>query len=330
MSGIWILAEHKEDNLSKITLELLSEAKRLSAKNNNKISAVLIGNDVSKFCPILSAYGAEHIYLIEDPQLKNFNSEIYTYLLTDLTAKRKPEIFLLPATTHGKELASILSTKLETGLAAECIKFNLNSQGLLEQIRPIYAGKVIATYLTPQAKPQVATVRSNVLPLEPEDTSRTAEIIKIEFKPPENLRTKILEIVKSVKGALEITEAKIIIAGGRGLKSAENFKLLEEMAKVLGAAVGATRMTVDAGWRDHQFQVGQTGKVVSPELYIACGISGAIQHLVGMNSSKCIVAINKDPEANIFKVADYGIVGDLFDIIPLLTEELKKTLGAKV
>lgn len=319
---ILTLGEIKNQKLTRASLEVLSEAKRLA--NGKKVINVLIGNNLKEFTPIISSYGASEILLIEDSSLEEFNSQSYSDILVNIIKEKKPTLFLLPANIHGKEIAALVSAKLNISLISDCTDLKIKDN-LLEYIHPIYSGKVIAAYHS-LTSPQAATLRPNNFPLIEENLNNQAQIIHLNFTPQDNLKIKLLEILKPKEEILEISEARIIISGGRGLKEAKNFKLLEELAEVLGAAVGASRLAVDAGWRDHQYQVGQTGKVVSPDLYIACGISGAIQHLVGMSSSKCIIAINKDPEANIFKVANYGIIGDLFEVVPLLTEEFKKIL----
>lgn len=325
--NIWIIAEYKHGNLSKSTLELLSEATRLAQKTNAKVSAVILGDTVKNLTDVLSKYGAENIYVFENDALHYYQTNIYAEIISDIIKKHSPDVLLIPATTHGKELASILSPKVNSASLTDCVSLNVTAEGKIEVKRPMYAGKITATCVI-NSKPQIITVRPNILPIE--ENQVVSNIINIEFEVPQTLNRKVVRLEKPEKETLEITEAKIIVSGGRGLKEKENFKILEELASTLNAAVGASRMAVDAGWRDHQFQVGQTGKVVSPDLYIACGISGAIQHLVGMTTSKCIVAINKDPDANIFKVADYGIVGDVFRVVPALTAALKKTLTANV
>ncbi|MFH1453614.1 MAG: electron transfer flavoprotein subunit alpha/FixB family protein [Armatimonadota bacterium] len=321
--NIWVIAEYKHNTLSKSTLELLSEAKRLIKNTSGSVSAVILGDKVSPLTETLSKYGAENIYTFENDTLHYYQTNIYSDILTDLINKHTPDVVLIPSTTHGKELASILAPKVNSSVLTDCVSLSLTSEGRIEVKRPVYGGKIISTAAI-KTNPQIITVRPNIF--EVEENPASPNIVNIEYSIPETLNRKVVKLEKPEEETLEITEAKIVVSGGRGLKEQENFKILESLAKTLNAAVGASRMAVDAGWRDHQFQVGQTGKVVSPNLYIACGISGAIQHLVGMTTSKCIVAINKDPDANIFKIADYGIVGDLFQIVPALTEELKKSM----
>jgi electron transfer flavoprotein alpha subunit len=263
----------------------------------------------------------------DDPALADYTPEAHTAVLADLIKKQEPDIILLGASAQGKELAAKLAARLETGLAQDCVSFRLEN-GLLIAKRPLYAGKVYAEVASETARPQMAAARPNVLAVAEPDPGRQAEIVAVPVElKPDDLRTTLVELLPDASGKVDLTEATFIVSGGRGMKAAENFQVLEELAGVIGASVGASRSAVDAGWRSHTDQVGQTGKVVCPNLYIACGISGAIQHLAGMGSSKVIVAINKDPDAPIFQKADYGIVGDLFEIVPVLKEEFKKILS---
>lgn len=326
---ILIFAEPRGGCLPKVALEMLGEARRMAETFAGRAAAVLVGHQMESFVPVLEKHGAQDIYLYDHPDLSAYNLQVYAHILSHLILKENPRIFLLAATTHGRELAPRIASSVKAGLASDCTGFLVVGDGALKALRPMYAGKVIATveYLNPGL--QMATVRPNILPVADALEGAKGNVIRMEFSQPPRIDSSLLRTLKPAgEDIMEITEARIIVSGGRGLRAGENFRMLEELARVLGAAVGASRMAVDAGWRDHQFQVGQTGKVVTPDLYIACGISGAIQHLVGMSSSKCIVAINRDPEANIFKVADYGIVGDIFEVIPVLTGELKKVLCA--
>lgn len=329
--GICVLAEQKQNIIGKVTLEMLGEARRLAAKNGEEVSAILIGHNVENLAKELEKYGADRIYLYDHSDLREYNLEIYSKVITDLVLKENPSILLLGATTHGRELAPRVAIKVKGGFAADCTGFVLDDGRALKALRPAYSGKVVITVGYSGEETRIATIRPNQLVVGDVNESHKAQIVKMEFSKPESIRAVLRETRKPETGGLvEITEAQIIVSGGRGLKEKENFLLCENLAKVLGGAVGASRMAVDAGWREHQFQVGQTGKVVTPNVYFACGISGAIQHQVGMSQSKCIVAINKDPEANIFKIADYGIVGDLFEIMPILTEECKKMMSSSV
>jgi len=326
--GIWVFAEQKKSMIQPVVWELLGKARQLAEKLNTEVSAVLLGYKVKEKAKELIFYGADKVYLVEDERLANFLDEPYTEILIRLIRKYKPEIFLCGATSIGRALVSRIAVKLYAGLTADCTGLDIDlEKRLLLQTRPAFGGNIMATIVTPFHRPQMATVRHKVfMPLEKE-TTRTGQII--EEKPESAIlvsRTSILEIVEEVSSMVNLSEADIIVSGGRGLGAKENFKIIEDLAKVLNAAVGASRAAVDAGWMPYSHQVGQTGKTVAPKIYFACGISGQIQHLVGMQSSKIIVAINKDPEAPIFKVANYGIVGDLFEIIPALTKRFKEIL----
>jgi len=259
----------------------------------------------------------------EDDALENYTTDGYANVIADMIKENEPYAFLCGYTIFGRDLAAQVAQKVETGLMSDCVDMALED-GQLVFKRPIYAGKAFVKATCPESRPIMATIRPNSFMSE--ENKRDAEIAKISPNVGD-LRQQIKDIVRQVSERPELTEADIIVSGGRGMKGPENYKILEELADVLGAAIGASRAAVDAGWVPHSMQVGQTGKTVSPVLYIACGISGAIQHLAGMGSSKCIVAINKDPEANIFKVADYGIVGDLFEVVPILKEELQKVIA---
>jgi len=322
--AIWIYAEHKNGQLKKVTLELLSAGRKLADQLNDELAAVLIGKDVAVLAGALGEYDADKVYLAEDDALKNYTTDGYTNVLAALAKEYQPAAILLGCTVQGRDLAAQVAQRLHTGLCTDCTGLELED-GQLVFIRPIYAGKAFVKAVIPEARPSMATVRPNALGVTEPQAGRSAAVIKVAAQPGD-IRQVIKDIVSQISTRPELTEADIIVSGGRGMKEPENFKILEGLADMLGAAVGASRAAVDAGWVPHSFQVGQTGKTVSPVLYIACGISGAIQHLAGMGSSKCIVAVNKDPEANIFKVADYGIVGDLFEVVPLLTEEFKKIL----
>jgi electron transfer flavoprotein alpha subunit len=270
-------------------------------------------------------YGADKVYVVENAALKDYTTGAYTKALVDLVKQHEPSILLGGATVMGKDLFPRVAARLDTGLAVDCTDIKLGEGNQFVATRPMYAGKAYAEVSFSDAAPKMASIRPNVLiPSEP-DSSRTAEIIKVAAEiSPEDSKVKIVEVLKVAGETVDLTEAEIIVAGGRGMKGPENFKMLEEMAEILNATVGASRAAVDAGWKDQADQVGQTGKVVAPNLYVACGISGAIQHFAGMGTSKYIVAINKDPEAVIFGKCDYGICDDLFKVVPKLNEEIKK------
>ncbi len=320
-NNVLVVAEMREGVLKKICFEMIGEGKRIADKLGGAVEAVVLGHEVGDEIAPLAHYGAEKTYLADDPALANYTAEGYTNVLARLIKETEPILVLTGATTQGKDLAPRLAARLAVGLASDCTGFEVQDGELLVT-RPIYAGKAIAT-IREETTPYMATVRPNIFaPPEP-DTSRAAQVEKVPADAG-SIRAKVIEMIKEAGERIELTEADIVVSGGRGLKGPENFALIEALAQVLGAAVGASRAAVDAGWKDHSYQVGQTGKVVTPTLYIACGISGAIQHLAGMKTSRYIMAINKDSDAPIFKVADYGIVGDLFKVVPVLTEELKK------
>ena len=330
MAGeVWVLAEHKEGKLKRVSFESLGQGLTLAKKLNTDCTALLLGDGVENLATELFHYGANKVYLLENPHLKNYTSDGYTAVLTKLIKEKKPEILLMGATSQGKDLAPKLSARLNAPLFVDCIEFSLNDKGKLEAVRPVYAGKALMKVTGNDRLPQIVSIRPSVMrpPEKNESLTGTVEKIAAELDS-QDVRTIVKEFVVDAGVKLDLTEARIIVSGGRGMKGPENFKILEELADVLGAAVGTSRAAVDAGWRDHSSQVGQTGKTVTPELYIACGISGAVQHLAGMSSSKYIVAVNKDPEANIFKISDYGIVGDLFKVVPLLTNEFKELLSS--
>lgn len=327
--AIWVIAEIKEGHLRKVTLELISAGRKMKEKSGAPVCAVVLGEALDSHVPTLALYGAQKVYHIKDAALNQYSPEGYAKALADLVGKENPQILLLGATTQGKDLAPRLAAKIKTGLASDCTALSLDEQGKLLVTRPMYAGKVIAQVAYPASPVQMATVRPNVLGVTDPDTANQAEVVEVAAEGVAGaIRAKVKEVVKEVGATVDLSEAEVIVSGGRGMKGPENFTMLEELAKVLGGVVGASRAAVDSGWRSHSSQVGQTGKTVSPKLYVACGISGAIQHLAGMSSSKCIVAINKDSEAPIFKIADYGIVGDLFLVLPAMTQEFKKLLEA--
>lgn len=324
--SIWVIAEQKDGKLKKVSLELLSLSKKLKDKTNEDVSCVLLGDNLENFTQTLDNYGADKLFLIEDQTLQNYSNEAYSQAIADLVKEHNPKIILGGATAQGKDLLPLVAAKLDAGLATDCLGIEIDENGMLICIRPMYAGKV-KVKATLESSPQIASIRPNVLEVLPPDTSKQAEVVKVKPQiDPNSLKVKLLEVKKEAKGKIDLTEADVIVSGGRAMKSTENFKLLEDLAEALGQAttVGASRAAVDSGFAPHDIQVGQTGKVVNPNLYIACGISGAIQHLAGMITSKCIVAINKDPEAPIFQKADYGVVGDLYKILPILTDIVKK------
>ena len=320
-----VLVEVRDEQIRNVSFEALSAAQKIDSA---EITAVVLGSSEPQFVSSLAEYGADKVYMIPDEKLKQYTPDGYLQALFQLVDEVKPDVILMGHTAIGKDVSPRLATKLGIGLISDVTAIELEENEIIFT-RPIYAGKAF------QKKKIVsgtifATIRPNNIPLAEADSSRNAE--SIIFNPTiTDIRTVVKDIVQKSVGGVDLTEAKVIVSGGRGVKSEEGFKLLDELAKGLGGAVGASRGACDAGYCDYSMQVGQTGKVVTPDLYIACGISGAIQHLAGMSNSKVIVAINKDPEAPIFSIADYGIVGDLFEVVPLLTEEFKKmTVGTGV
>lgn len=321
--GIWIFAEQRDGQVKKVTFELISECRKAADQLGEELCAVLVGKDVAGLADSLGQYGVDKVFLLEDDALANYTTDGYTNVVADLIKQQEPSALLLGCTVTGRDLAAQVAQRLQTGLMTDCTGMEI-ADGQLVFTRPIYAGKAVIKAACPEARPVMATIRPNTFSAV--ENPKSPEVVKVDVNLGD-IRQIIKDTLIQVSERPELTEADAIVSGGRGMKGPENFKLLEELADVIGAAVGASRAAVDAGWVDHAFQVGQTGKTVSPTLYIACGISGAIQHLAGMSSAKCIVAINKDEEANIFKVADYGIVGDLFEVLPILTEEIKKILA---
>ncbi len=326
MAVIWVYLETKGQALSKGSLEALGEARRQADATGGSVTAMLIGAGVAPLAATAGAQGADRVILAEDAAYADFNLEMHTQLAGRALAGGEAELLLMTVSTHTRELAARLAAQLGTGLAADCVELIREGDTLLFK-RPIYAGKAFET-IALSGKPAIATLRpNNFAAMAPEPGRQAAVQPLAGTLDPAGLRLVVKEAVAAAADRVPLAEASIIVSGGRGVKGPEHFALIEGLAAVLGAAVGASRAVVDAGWRPHAEQVGQTGKTVSPVLYIACGISGAIQHLAGMSSSRFIVAINKDPEAPIFKVADYGIVGDLFEVLPLLTEEFKRVLS---
>ncbi|MFA4984034.1 MAG: FAD-binding protein [Candidatus Omnitrophota bacterium] len=327
--GIWVFVEQKNGKVQSVSYELLGKAQELAKKLHCQVSGVLIGNAMDDQLDELGWRGADNIYLVEAPEIANFQDEPYTNILVELIKKYKPEIVLCGATAIGRSLISRVAINIKAGLTADCTGLDIEpDKKILLQTRPAFGGNIMATIVSPNYRPQMATVRHKVMqPMEP-DKKRRPKIIREKFDGSFYAsRTKLLDIVEEIESLVNLAEADIIVSGGRGMGGPENFKMLEDLAHALGAAVGASRAAVDSGWKPYSHQVGQTGRTVAPKIYIACGISGQIQHLVGMQSSKIIVAINKDPEAPIFKVATYGIVGDLFQVVPALTKRFKEVLG---
>ncbi|OGC33856.1 electron transfer flavoprotein subunit alpha [candidate division WOR-1 bacterium RIFOXYB2_FULL_48_7] len=327
---VWVFAEQREGKIQSVAYELLSEGQKLAAECGSQLCAVLLGDEkIEEEIDHLFKYGAQKVYLITHPELKHYHTAPYTRALAEAVTKHKPEIILLGATTLGRDLAARLAIRVGAGLTADCTALGIDpDKKNLLQTRPAFGGNIMATIQTLRHRPQMATVRPKVFKKSPVAKPAAGNVVK--FTPvidEKDLVVKLLEIIQDESVKVNLAEAEIIVSGGRGIGDPKNFHMLEELAQTLGGAVGASRATVDAGWISAHHQVGQTGKTVSPKIYIACGISGKIQHLVGMQSSDTIIAINKDPDAPIFKVATYGIVGDVLEIVPLLTKKLKELKG---
>jgi electron transfer flavoprotein alpha subunit len=325
MGGILTFAEVRDGRLRRPSLEAVSEARRLADALAARVETVLLGSGVKGLAAELGHYGGDRVHVFDDPALAHYATETYARALAQAIRAVKPSVVLVPFTAMGKDLAPRVAAEIGAGLVSDCVALTLKEGRLLAR-RPMYAGKAYATVRW-EGEPQMATLRTNVFALRPPDATRGVEVVAGTVEAA--ARARVTAVHAAEAGKIELSEAQIIVSGGRGLKGPEHFHLVQSLGEALGAAVGASRAVVDAGWVDHQMQVGQTGKTVSPTLYVACGISGAIQHLAGMSSSKYIVAINKDPDAPIFKVANYGLVGDVFEILPRLTQAAKAYFLAK-
>jgi len=326
--GVWVYAEQHKGGIASVVLELLGEGRKLADKRKTKLSAVFIGHGIKDKAKELIAHGADIVYVADDPALKDFNDDSYAAILTTLAKQHKPEIILAGATAIGRSFFPKVASSLYAGLTADCTALDIDAEtGHLHQTRPAFGGNIMAVIVTPNHRPQMATVRHKVMKQAVRDDSRTGEVIEVRYAQSGDLRTRVIKTVEELGETVNICEADIIVAGGRGLGSAKNFQLIEELAKALGGAVAATRGAVDEGWVPYPHQVGQTGKTVCPKLYIACGISGAIQHVAGMQSSEVIVAINKDAHAPIFNVATYGIVGDVHEVVPIMIRKIREMRG---
>jgi electron transfer flavoprotein alpha subunit len=326
---VWIVAEIKDGGIRNVSFELLGKAKELANELNQKICVLLLGDNVKRFSEEFAKRGADRIYVAEHEALKHYYTGTYSAVITGIISKYNPNIVLYPATINGRDLAPRVAANLRLGLTADCTGLSIKD-GLLLQTRPAFGGNIMADIICPTTRPQMATVRPNVMEQASIQDNGDAEIIDITVKVDlQGLKVKTTEVIRGTTAecGIPVCEADTIVSGGRGVGSKENFKLIEALANVLNAAVGASRAAVDLGWIPKSQQVGQSGNTVSPKIYIACGISGTIQHLVGMKSSDIIIAINKDPEATIFQFANYGIVGDLCEILPLLTKALEKKLN---
>ncbi len=329
MSEIWVLADHVGGRPRKITYELLGKARELADARGGRVTALALGSGIASLADDLGAHGADRIFLADAPLLSQYTTEAYAAVIAPLLRQEPPFLLLIGGTAPGRDLAPRLAARVDAGLVTDCATVDL-ADGRIVVTRPVMTRKAIARVAFREDVLRIAVVLPNVLASASEDRSRPHETIPVSVTvDPSAVRTRVLEVKEIARETLPLTEADIVVSGGRGLRGPENFALLEQLASVLGAAVGSSRPPVDSGWVPHDYEIGQTGKTVNPQLYIACGISGAPQHLAGMSSSRYIVAINKDPQAPIFGVASYGVVGDLFQILPLLTEEVRRLKAAQ-
>lgn len=327
--NVWVFGEQREGKVAPVVFELIGIGRQLADARKSELAVVILGSNLKEAVADLATYPVDKVYVYEAPELEVYDAERYCRVLTDVMREYKPEIVLAGATTTGRSFMSGVAVSLYTGLTADCTGLEIGEDGLLRQTRPAYGGNIMATILCPYTRPQMATVRHKVFPTSAKRCEGEAEIINLNPKPTLfSSKSKFLEFVETVGEKVNLVDADIIVSGGRGLGGPENFAIIRELADELGAAVGSSRAAVDAGWIPYAHQVGQTGKTVCPKIYIACGISGAVQHQVGMKSSDVIIAINKDPNAPIFDIATYGFVGDLFEIVPALTKKIKAMRGA--
>ncbi len=328
--GILVFAEQRDGVLQNVGLELIGKARELAEDLDGRVTAVILGHNIKDLAKELIAYGADKVLVVDKEELKLYDTEAYTQVLNAVVSAEKPEVVLFGATTLGRDLAPRVSSRLATGLTADCTKLEISEDKQLWMTRPAFGGNLMATIVSPNHRPQMSTVRPGVMKKLAKDESRTGEVVEFPFNIDKSkLKVKIVEVVKEEGQKVDISEAKILVSGGRGVGAKANFELLEELAAEIGGVVSSSRAQVDAGNMPHDRQVGQTGKTVRPEVYFACGISGAIQHVAGMEESEFIIAINKDRFAPIFSVADLGIVGDLHKILPILTEEIRKYKATK-
>lgn len=324
--GVWVFIEQNDGKIEGVSLELLGAGRKLADKLDVPLSGVLLGYEIMSLSQEVIAYGADQVYVIDHEVMKDYRTESYMKAVINLAEKYKPEIFLYGATSNGKDLASAVATDLSTGLTADTTMLDVEvDKRLLEASRPAFGGNIMATILCKKHRPQMATVRPKVMKALEPDHDRQGEVIEEAITLSEDdMRTKVIKIVKDVTKKVNLADAHVVVAGGKGMGDAQNFQLIHELADAIGATVGGTRDVVEAGWLPHEQQVGQTGETITPKIYFAIGISGAIQHVVGMKNSEFIIAINKDPDAPIFDVATYGIVGDALEIVPKLIKELKE------
>lgn len=327
--GVWVYGEQRNGKIAEVVLELIGIGRKLADDKGEELSVIIFGDEINDAVNTLADYPVDNVYVYSAPELKDFDAEKYCRIFTDVVKEYKPNIILAGATTTGRSFMSGVAINVYTGLTADCTGLEIGEDGLLHQTRPAYGGNIMATILCPDSRPQMSTVRHKVFPVSPKRESGKANIINLTPKPQLfSSKSQVLEFIETVEENVNLVDANIIISGGRGLGCPENFSILRELASEIGAAVGASRAAVDAGWIPYPHQVGQTGKTVCPKIYIACGISGAVQHLAGMSSSDTIIAINKDPDANIFNYADYGFVGDALQVLPELIKKIKASRGA--
>ncbi len=326
--GVWVWVEQFNGAAGSISWEMAGKGRELANQLKTSLTAVVLGYQCESIAQQAIAYGADRVILVDDPSLAAYRTEPYALALIDLVRQHKPEIFLLGASSRGRDLAGAVATEVVCGLTADCTGLEIDAEnGLLRQTRPAFGGNIMATIISPNHRPQMATVRHRVFEMPKPDATRRGEIVRASAVLSEaKIASKVVDFIQA-EGGINLADAKIICSGGRGVGGPAGFDPIRELAEVLGGAVGSSRAAVDAGWIPYAHQVGQTGRTVRPDLYVACGISGAIQHLAGMQTSQVIIAINKDPEAPIFKFANYGIVGDLFEIVPALTEQFRQALG---
>jgi len=320
---VWVIAEQREGQLEEVSLELVSEGRKLSDKLTRHLNAIVVGSDIAELAQSLIHLGADRVWLLDSPLLATYSPELYTDALVPLIEANSPGIVLAGDTSIGRDLAPRLAARLKVGLVTGCTAVSLNQEGLLLHTKPCYEGKASSTVICPEARPQMATIKPGIMDSAVPDQSRTAEIVKLTPQCSGQLKTKVVDFIKADPKTVSLKEAEIIITGGGGIGNAENWYLIEELAELLGASVAASRVAVDAQWATSDRQVGQTGKTVNPRLYVACGVSGAIQHTMGMKDSKLIIAINTDRNAPIFKVADVGIIGDLKEVVPVVVKHLR-------
>lgn len=325
-NGVWVIGEQREGKINPVTIELIGEGRKLADQLGKELAVVIAGYEVEKEVEDLLHYSVDKAYYINDPLLKDFTTDGYAISIAGLIEEKKPEVVLVGATSIGRDIAPRIAGKVGTGLTADCTKLEIDStDNKLLQTRPAFGGNLMATIVCPKNRPQMSTVRPGVMSKAVRTESESGVLEVVTPKLTEKMiRTRLVEMLPQEKKSINLTDARIIVSAGRGLKRAEGFELIKELADKLGAEIGASRAAVDSGWIEHSHQVGQTGTTVRPELYIACGISGAIQHLAGMSDSKYIVAINKDSKAPIFDICDYGIVGDLYEILPEMIESLNR------